>query len=55
MIAQRTSSAKNADRIMIIQDGKITQFGTHDELIKDKNGYYYEIYTLQNGGEKEAV
>lgn len=55
MIAQRTSSAKNADRIMIIRDGKIAQFGTHDELMQDKNGYYYEIYTLQNGGEKEAV
>lgn len=55
IIAQRTSSAKNADRIMIIKDGKVAQFGTHDELMQDKNGYYYEIYTLQNGGEKEAV
>ncbi len=55
IIAQRTSSAKNADRIMIIKDGKVAQFGTHDELMQDKNGYYYEIYTLQNGDEKEAV
>ena len=40
---------------MIIKDGKVAQFGTHDELMQDKNGYYYEIYTLQNGDEKEAV
>lgn len=55
IIAQRTSTAKNADRIMILKDGKIAEFGTHDELMQNKNGYYHEIYTLQNGGEKEAV
>ncbi|MGN0609503.1 MAG: ABC transporter ATP-binding protein [Oscillospiraceae bacterium] len=55
IIAQRTSSAKNADRIMIIKDGKISEFGTHEELLKNKDGYYSEIYRLQNGGEKEAV
>ena len=55
IIAQRTSSAKNADRIMIIKDGKISEFGTHEELLKNKDGYYSEIYRLQNGDEKEAV
>ncbi len=51
IIAQRTSSAKNADRIMIIKDGKIAEFGTHEELLRNKDGYYYEIYHLQNSDE----
>lgn len=54
IIAQRTSSARHADRIVILEDGKIKESGTHDELMKLK-GYYYEIYSLQNGTEEEAV
>lgn len=49
IIAQRTSSAKNADKIMILKEGKIAEFGTHDELLKNPDGYYSEIYHLQNG------
>ena len=54
IIAQRTSSARYADRIVILEDGRIKECGTHDELMKQR-GYYYEIYTLQNGNEEEAV
>ena len=54
IIAQRTSSARYADRIVILEDGKIRECGTHDELMASK-GYYYEIYSLQNGTDKEAV
>lgn len=55
IIAQRTSSARYADRIIILDEGKILESGTHDELM-EKMGYYYEIYCLQNGIEaKEAV
>lgn len=54
IIAQRTSSARYADRIVILEDGRIKECGTHDELMKQR-GYYYEIYTLQNGTEEEAV
>ncbi len=54
IIAQRTSSARHADRIMILEDGRVKEFGTHDELMRQK-GYYYEIYSLQNGNEQEAV
>ena len=54
IIAQRTSSARHADRIVILEDGKIKECGTHDELMALK-GYYHEIYTLQNGLEEEAV
>lgn len=49
IIAQRISSAKNADRIIILKDGKISEEGTHEELLKNKNGYYREIYDLQQG------
>ncbi len=54
IIAQRTSSARHADRIVILEDGKIKETGTHEELMALK-GYYYEIYSLQNGSEEEAV
>lgn len=50
IIAQRISSTKDADLILIIKDGKIEEMGTHKELI-DKKGYYYDIYLLQDGGE----
>lgn len=49
IIAQRISSAKNADKIIILKDGKISECGTHDELLKNPDGYYSEIYRLQNG------
>lgn len=56
IIAQRISSVKNADRIYIIEDGKIAESGTHGELLA-KKGYYYDIYCLQQGIalEKEEV
>ena len=48
IIAQRISSSKNADKIIILKDGRITDIGTHAELIKHE-GYYKQIYDLQNG------
>lgn len=52
IIAQRISSVKDADQILILQDGRITEQGTHEELIR-KHGYYYETYCLQNGIDPE--
>jgi ATP-binding cassette subfamily B protein len=46
IIAARISSAKDADCIIVLQDGKIAQRGTHDELLKS-DGYYREVYDLQ--------
>lgn len=46
IISHRISSAKNADKIIIINDGKIIQQGTHNQLIK-KEGYYKELYQQQ--------
>ncbi|MDN3596681.1 ABC transporter ATP-binding protein [Zunongwangia endophytica] len=46
IVSHRISSAKNADRIIILEDGEIVEQGTHDELIK-KEGYYKELYAKQ--------
>lgn len=51
IIAQRISSVINADEIIVIDDGKITGVGTHDELLKS-NSQYQEIYYSQT--EKKA-
>ena len=53
IIAQRISSTKDADKIIILRDGRITEMGTHDELLKNKDGYYHEVFTLQNEGFEE--
>ena len=49
IIAQRISSTKDADKIIILDEGKIKEMGSHDELLKLK-GYYYDVFTLQNEG-----
>ena len=46
IVSHRISSAKNADRIIILEDGNIVQQGTHEELIKT-DGYYKELYAKQ--------
>lgn len=46
VIAHRLSTIRNADRILVVRDGKITEAGSHKELIKLK-GYYYNLYTNQ--------
>jgi len=46
IISHRVSSAKNADKILILDEGKILQQGTHDQLINQK-GYYKELYEQQ--------
>ena len=48
IIAQRISTARTADRILILRDGRIVEEGTHDELVAAK-GYYSELVKLQTG------
>ena len=46
VVAHRLSTIRNADRILVIRDGKVTESGNHKELIKLK-GYYYNLYSNQ--------
>ncbi len=46
IVAHRLSTVKNADEIVVIDDGKIKEKGTHDELMK-KNGMYAALYNSQ--------
>lgn len=46
IISHRVSSAKNADKIIVLDNGKIIQKGTHNQLIKTE-GYYKELYEQQ--------
>ena len=46
IIAQRISSVKDADKIIVMNDGVITGIGTHDELLEN-NAEYGEIYYSQ--------
>jgi len=47
VIAHRLSTIRNADRILVLENGKIVQDGKHDELISDVNGIYKRLYELQ--------
>lgn len=51
IVSHRVSSAKNADQIIILEEGKIIEQGTHNQLL-DKNGYYKQLY-LKQLSEKE--
>jgi ABC-type multidrug transport system fused ATPase/permease subunit len=46
IIAQRLSTIKNADKIMVLDNGEIAEYGTHDELIA-KGKIYHRIYQTQ--------
>lgn len=49
IIAQRISSVQNADRIIVMEDGAINGFGTHEELLAT-NEIYKDVYESQTGG-----
>jgi ABC-type multidrug transport system fused ATPase/permease subunit len=48
IIAHRFSTVKKADRIVVLDEGKIAEIGNHEELMK-KKGIYYTLYNLQTG------
>ena len=48
VIAHRLSTVRNSDCIMVLEQGRIIERGTHDELIKEE-GKYYQLYTGKLG------
>ena len=53
IISQRVSSVQSADRIIVLNDGVVDAFGSHDELL-ETNEIYRTIYELQTKGKEEA-
>jgi len=47
VIAHRLATVKNADRIIVMDQGNIVEQGTHEELFKVSNGYYAKLYEVQ--------
>ena len=52
IIAHRLSTIVNSDRIFVMNGGELVESGSHQELIKKKNGYYKNLYDVQFKNEK---
>jgi ATP-binding cassette subfamily B protein len=46
-IAHRLSTLRNADRLVVLEKGKLVEMGTHDELL-EKKGIYYKLVQIQS-------
>ena len=51
IIGHRISAVRNADQILILENGRVAERGTHEELLK-KKGLYYQTYQVQYGEEE---
>jgi ATP-binding cassette subfamily B protein len=49
IIAQRISSVQDADRILVLDNGSVSGYGTHEELLEN-NAVYREVYESQTKG-----
>ena len=54
VVAHRLSTIRNADKIIVVEHGKMLECGNHEELMTQK-GHYYNLYTRQFTAEKEAA
>ena len=53
VIAHRLSTIKNANKIVVINDGEVAEVGTHEELLSVENGAYKHLYEMQFKSEEE--
>ena len=47
VIAHRLSTIKNANKIVVINEGELVEIGTHDELLCREDGFYKKLYEMQ--------
>jgi len=47
VIAHRLATIKNADKIVVLQQGSVQETGTHQELIQNESGLYYKLSKMQ--------
>jgi len=55
VIAHRLATIKKADRIIVMDAGKIVEMGTHKQLLKVQNGFYKNLYEVQFMAEEESI
>ncbi|PMB21258.1 ABC transporter ATP-binding protein, partial [Fischerella thermalis CCMEE 5198] len=54
IIAHRLSTVQKADQIAVLDQGRVVEVGTHEELLQ-KNGHYYRLYSMQFGEQQEPT
>ncbi len=55
LVSHRITTLMNADVIMVLDDGQISEMGTHSELLQNENGIYRKIYDIQSSLETELI
>ena len=50
IIAHRLSTLAEMDRVLVFDNGHVIESGSHDELLKKKNGHYAKMWSMQAGG-----